>query len=296
MAKDRERNDRDVVTREQPHAAAIDGVDHNDDGDPIIVKIGGGASINLDGIVADLAELATPCVIVVGANAVREELAERLGTPTRTLTSVSGYTSVFSDTQAIDLILMSYAGLRNRRLVELCQQHGVNAIGLTGLDGRVVEGTRNKGIRVHEGGKTLIKRDHSGKPRRANTALLRLLLDHGYTPVLTIPILDEHGHAINTENDDMVAVLQQGLGCTRVVQLIEAPGFLADRDDPASLVPHLTRDELTRREEEGKGRMRRKLLSLTRLLEAGATDVTISDGRVEHPIRDALNGKGTRVG
>ena len=58
-------------------------------------------------ILADLAELAPPCVGVAGANAVRDDLAERLGTPTRTLTSVSGYTSVFSDTHAIDVILMS---------------------------------------------------------------------------------------------------------------------------------------------------------------------------------------------
>ena len=291
MAGGRERHDRHVVERDPPDDSRAD-----DAGRPFILKIGGGASINLAGIVADLAELTTPCVVVAGANAVRDDLAERLGTPTRTVTSVSGYTSVLSDTQAIDLILMSYAGLRNRRLVELCQQHGVNAVGLTGLDGRVVEGQRNRGIRVREKGKTLIKRDLSGKPRRVNTALLRLLLDHGYTPVLSIPILDEAGRAINSENDDIVTVLQESLRALRVIQLIEAPGFLADKDDPGSLVPHLTRDELVRREQEVEGRMRRKLLALTRLLDIGATEVIISDGRVEHPIRDALAGKGTRVG
>ena len=263
---------------------------------PFILKIGGGAAINHAGIVADLAELATPCVVVAGANALRDDLAERLGTPTRTLTSVSGYTSVFSDVEAIDVILMSYAGVRNRRLVELCQQHGVNAVGLTGLDGRLVEGQRNRGIRIRERGKMLITRDFSGKPRRVNTALLRLLLDHGYTPVLSIPILDEQGYAINSENDDIVTVLQESLGAPRIIHLIEASGFLADPDDPDSRVPHLTRDALARREQEVAGRMRRKLLALTRLLDTGATEVIISDGRVEHPIRDALAGKGTRIG
>ncbi len=291
MAGGRQRHDRHVVDTDQP-----DVVRAGDTPRPFILKIGGGASINHTGIVADLAELATPCVVVAGANAMRDDLAERLGTPTRTLTSVSGYTSVFSDTQAIDVILMSYAGLRNRRLVELCQRHGVNAVGLTGLDGRLVEGQRNRGIRVREGGKTLITRDFSGKPRRVNTALLRLLLDHGYTPVLSIPILDEQGHAINSENDDIVMVLQESLHAPRIIHLIEAPGFLADRDDPDSRVPHLTRDELARREREVEGRMRRKLLALTRLLDAGATEVIISDGRVEHPIHDALAGKGTRIG
>ena len=263
---------------------------------PFILKIGGGAAINHAGIVADLAELATPCVVVAGANALRDDLAERLGTPTRTLTSVSGYTSVFSDVEAIDVILMSYAGVRNRRLVELCQQPGVNAVGLTGLDGRLVEGQRNRGIRIRERGKMLITRDFSGKPRRVNTALLRLLLDHGYTPVLSIPILDEQGYAINSENDDIVTVLQESLRAPRFIHLIEASGFLAEPHDPDSPEPHLTRDALARREQEVEGRMRRKLLALTRLLDTGATEVIISDGRVEHPIRDALAGKGTRIG
>ena len=57
-------------------------------------------------------------------------------------------------------------------------------------------------------------------------------MDNGYVPVLTIPIIDENGHAINSENDDIVNVLQQALAAERIVQLIEAPGFLDDKDDP----------------------------------------------------------------
>jgi len=121
----------------------------------IIVKVGGGAAINLPGVVKDLAALEEPFVVVHGANALRDQLAEQLGKPKQVLTSVSGYQSVFSDEDAIDAILMSYAGLRNKRLVELFQQYGVNAVGLTGLDGRMIQGRRNKGIRVREGAKTL---------------------------------------------------------------------------------------------------------------------------------------------
>ena len=88
-----------------------------------IIKVGGGASINLEGVVKDLAELAEPAVVVHGANALRDELAAKLGTPKQVVTSVSGYSSVLSDEAAIDAILMSYAGLRNKRLVELCQRH-----------------------------------------------------------------------------------------------------------------------------------------------------------------------------
>jgi acetylglutamate/LysW-gamma-L-alpha-aminoadipate kinase len=260
-----------------------------------IIKVGGGAAINLDGIVRDLASLDGHVVVVLGANSVRDDIADRLGTPKKTLTSVSGYASVFSDEAAMDAIMMAYAGLRCSRFVELCQRNGVNAIGLSGIDGRAVQGLRNRGIRVREGGKTIIKRDFSGKPKSVNAPLFRLLMDNGYVPVLTIPIIDENGHAINSENDDIVNVLQQALGADHIVQLIEAPGFLDDKDDPASLVAELSRDEIARREEQVEGRMKRKMLALRRLFESGASRVVIGDGRTESPISDALEGKGTTI-
>ena len=261
----------------------------------LLIKIGGGASLNLEGIAGDLAGMETPLVVIHGANALRDELAGRLGIRKRVLTSVSGYDSVYSDTEAVDLILMAYAGLRNKRIVEMLQRRGVNAIGLTGLDGALVRGRRNRGIRIREGGKTLIRRDLSGKPAEVNVELLRLLLDRGLAPVLTVPILDERGFAINSENDDILAALNDGLRADSVIQLIEAPGFLEDPDDPTSLVPRLTPAEVGRREAQVTGRMKRKMLALKRLVAAGAARVVIADGRVEHPVRDALAGRGTVI-
>jgi len=260
-----------------------------------IIKVGGGARVNVAGVAADLAELSVPVLIVLGANAVRDDIAERLGTPRQVITSQSGYTSVFSDEPAIDAILMGYAGLRAKRFVEMCQRRGVNAISLTGVDGRALRGERNKGIRVREGGKTLIKRDFSGKPREANGALLRLLMDNGYTPVLTIPIVDERGYAINSENDDIVNVLQAAVGADKIIQLIEAPGFLDDAADEGSVLSEMTKTEVNRREAAVEGRIKRKMLALKNLLEAGSPEVIIADGRVEHPLKDALDGKGTLI-
>ena len=260
-----------------------------------IIKIGGGAGINIDGVIDDLAELDIPTVIVLGANAVRDQLALDLDKPKKVLTSVSGYSSVFSDKDAIDIIMMAYAGLRSKRVVERCQRNGINAIGLSGIYGRSVCGERNRGIRVREGSKNLIKRDFSGKPKSINTELLQMLLGAGLTPVLTIPIVDEKGFAINSENDDIVNVLQDALQAEKIFQLIEAPGFLDDKDDESSMLPSLSRAELSAREAQVEGRMKRKMLALTRLFEAGAAEVIIADGRVEHPIKEALAGKGTRI-
>lgn len=261
----------------------------------IIVKIGGGKENNLKGVVQDLAALSEKFLIVHGANAVRDEIAAKMGFPTKTVTSVSGYSSVLSDEHAIDAIMMGYAGVQNKRLVELCQQHGINAVGLSGLDGKLVQGARNKGIRVRHNEKTIMMRDFSGKPRAVNKNLIALLLDNRYVPVICIPIIDENNFAINSENDDIVALLQEELHAETVIQLIEAPGFMDDIKDENSLVKSISKLELDAREAQVEGRMKRKMLALKKLAESGAKRILISDGRVEHPIQDALAGKGTTI-
>jgi acetylglutamate/LysW-gamma-L-alpha-aminoadipate kinase len=241
--------------------------------------VGGGSAINLPGIAADLAELGEPAVVVHGANALRDELAERLGAPKRVLTSVSGYSSVYSDDRALDMIMLAYAGLRNTQLVELCQRAGVNAVGLTGLDGRLIQGRRNKGIRVRREGRTVIERDRSG-----------------YTPVVSIPIADQDGIAINSENDDIVVALHAELRVRRVIQLIEAPGFLEHAGDESSVLRELDAAALDRFEAQADGRIKRKLRALKDLIAQGEVEVILCDGRTEHPLRDGLAGHGTRIG
>lgn len=261
----------------------------------MIVKIGGGSTINLAGIIEDLAGLDEPYIIVHGAHALRDKLAEELGQPKQVLTSAKGYTSVYSDEPLLDVMLMAYAGLRNKRIVELCQQHGINAVGLCGLDGKIVQGKRNRGVRVYQGKKLKIVRDFSGKPQTINTPLLQLLLEHGYVPVLTVPIIDEFNVAINTENDDVVRVLQQVLQADTLINLIEAAGFLENQEDSTSLLKKIPSSELEVREQQVEGRMKRKMLAFRKLFEQGATKVIISDGRSEHPVKDALSGKGTVI-
>jgi acetylglutamate/LysW-gamma-L-alpha-aminoadipate kinase len=261
----------------------------------IIVKIGGGKEINIKGIIADLAGIDEPYVIVHGANALRDKLAEDLGQPKQVLTSVKGYASVYSDEKLLDVMMMAYAGLRNKRIVELCQQHGINAVGFSGLDGKMVQGKRNSGIRVYQGKKLKIVRDFSGKPQSVNASLLYLLLDNSYVPVLTVPIIDEHNTAINTENDDVVRVLHKALKADTIINLIEAAGFLENKEDPTSLIESIPASELAAREQQVEGRMKRKMLALKKLFEQGASRIIIGDGRTQHPIADALAGKGTVI-
>ncbi|MFC2160159.1 [LysW]-aminoadipate kinase [Acidobacteriota bacterium] len=261
----------------------------------IILKIGGGREINIKGIISDLSEQDEQFIIVHGANALRDEIAEKLGITKKVMTSVAGYSSVYSDKDVIDLQMMAYAGLKNKRIVELCQQHGINAIGLSGIDGKIIQGQRNKGIRVYENKKIKIFRDLSGKPKSINTDLLNLLLVNGYTPVLCVPIIDENNFAINSENDDIVLELHMSMKSRIIIQLIEASGFLDDSKNPNSLVKTIAAADLIQKEDQAKGRMKRKMLALRKLFDGGEATVIISDGRVDNPLKDALAGNGTVI-
>jgi len=262
----------------------------------LILKIGGGREMNLGGIAGDLTALTGPFIVVHGANAWRDRLAAALGWEKIIVTSSSGYSSVLSDERAVELLMMAYAGLQNKRLVAALQQKGINAVGLSGLDGRVIQGRRNRGIRVQDGDKIRVLRDLSGKPEAVNTRLLGLLMDNGYTPVLTMPLIDENAVAINSENDDVVALLHQTFTASVILQLIEAPGFLRDPEDPASVIPALHPAEIAAWEARTSGRMKRKLHALGKLFTHGSPTVIIADGRREHPVRDALAGHGTVLG
>ncbi|HSG09478.1 MAG TPA: [LysW]-aminoadipate kinase [Longimicrobiales bacterium] len=264
----------------------------------LIVKIGGGEGLDLGGVVDDLAGVGRPFILLHGANHLRDEMARALGRPSKVVESISGFSSVLSDDDAVDVLLASYAGIRNKRLVELLRKAGVNAIGLTGLDGGLVQGMRNQGIRVMQDGRKLLLRDNSGKPKAVNGALLKSLMADGYTPVLTVPIAGEDGSALNTENDEVLALLAAEVGATEVVSLIEAPGLLADRGDDASVVRELDAADLPGWEERVGGRMKRKIRALRSLFAACpgmGVRVTLADGRLDRPVSRALAGQGTVI-
>ncbi len=259
----------------------------------LIVKIGGGEDLNLTAIVQGLARLKEPMIIVHGGNAARDDLAARLNQPVQVITSDSGYSSVLSDRNAVELQMMAYAGLCNKRLVELCQQQGVNAVGLSGVDGGVIRARRNRGIRVTEAGRRRLVHDHSGKPIQVNRRLLEMLILSGHVPVLTVPILDENQVAVNSENDEIVRLLQQEFQATRVLQFMGAPGILRDANDPGSVISHLDAESCAQWEQQHTGRIRRKLRALNKLLADPSVRVLIGDGRIEDPVGHLLAGGGT---
>lgn len=266
---------------------------------PIVVKVGGSEGIDLERFADDVAELARegrPLVVVHGGSAETNRVAEALGHPPRFVTSPSGFTSRHTDRRTLEIFEMVYCGSVNKGLVERLQKRGVDAVGLSGIDGRLWEGPRKDAIRAVEKGRVVVLRDSlTGTVERVNVKLLRLLLDAGHVPVLTPPAISTDGVAMNVDGDRAAAMTAAALGADTLLLLSNVPGLLRRFPDEASLVPSLERAGVDRAIEWAQGRMRIKLLGAKEALEGGVRRVVLGDARVERPIRRALEGAGTAI-
>jgi acetylglutamate/LysW-gamma-L-alpha-aminoadipate kinase len=262
----------------------------------LILKTGGGAGIDWDAIAQDLCALAEPCVVVHGANALMKEVSAKMGLTERFILSPSGHTSRYTDPQTLDVLIMVYAGLANKLIVANLARHGIPAVGLSGADGHLLLGKRKENILAVEGTKVKVVRDSAtGKIETANASLLRLLLDAGYLPVVTVPVITERGELINVDNDRVTAVLARDLGADKVVMLFEAPGLLEDPAREDSRIPSLTHRELEVYLGKAEGRMKKKLLAAQEALSFGVRSIYFGDGRIAQPITRALKGEGTVI-
>jgi acetylglutamate/LysW-gamma-L-alpha-aminoadipate kinase len=267
----------------------------------IVVKVGGAEGIDYGAVARDAAQLwkeGVRLLLVHGGSAMTNQVAEALGHPPRFLTHPGGQVSRLTDPKTLDIFLMVYCGLVNKRLVERLQQEGVNAIGLSGVDGRLLEGRRKTAVKYVEDGKVKIHRgDYTGTVERVNRELLDLLLEKGYLPVITPPALSYEGEAINTDGDAVAALLAVSYGAEALVYLSNVPGLLARYPDEASLVREIPVDRVEDPEylALAQGRMKRKVMGAVEAVRGGVGRVIFADGRVEAPIRRALAGEGTVV-
>jgi acetylglutamate/LysW-gamma-L-alpha-aminoadipate kinase len=213
------------------------------------------------------------------------------------VTSPSGYTSRYTDPETLDIFAMIYCGKINLRIVERLQRLGVNAVGLSGVDGRLLEGQRKAAIRIVEEGRVrMLRDDYTGKVEKANVDFLRLLLDHGYLPVISPPAISYEGEAINVDGDRAAAVIANALGADRLIILSNTPGFLRNVDEEGSLIQELDRAGIEDAiERYAQGRMKKKLLGAREALEEGVKTVVLADGRIERPVTAALSGQGTVI-
>ena len=264
-----------------------------------VVKIGGTEGVNTQNVLDDLAarlerDPDERFVVVHGGSAVVDELGERLGHPPRYVESPSGMTGRYTDEETMEIFKMAMPGMINSDLVESLQGRGVDAVGLSGMDGRLLEGERKDTlIAMVDGKKKVLRGDHSGTIDRVNDELLTILLDAGYRPVVSVPMISHEGVACNTDADRSAAAIAGALGCDLVL-LTDVPGVYRDPDDEESLIESVAADELGRvKEEFAEGKMKKKVHAAGEALDGGAGRVVVGSANREEPVSAALDGTGT---
>jgi len=266
----------------------------------LVVKIGGSKGIDYDAVADDLAALwqqDTRLIAIHGGSALTNEVATQLGHPPEFVTSVSGFTSRRTDRRTLEIFEMVYCGQLNKGLVEKLQQRGVNAVGLSGIDGRIWEGPRKGAIKIIRNGRRMVLRDdYTGKVEKVNKALLDALLAAGHMPVLTPPAISFDGEAINVDGDRAAAATATAYQAEALVILSNVPGLLERYPDESSLIRHIPAAQIGRFMDVAEDRMKKKVMGAQEALEAGVSRVIFGDARIERPIQQALSGQGTVIG
>ena len=265
----------------------------------IVVKVGGGKDLNIDAVVADIAALragGTDLLLVHGGAETTNEVAAALGHPPQFVTSESGFVSRRTDRRTLEIFEMVYCGQLNKMWVEKLQRAGVNAVGLSGLDGRIFEGKRKDTLRVRVNGKRMVLRDDwTGTVERINTELLNVLLGAGYFPVLTPPASSDQGEAINVDGDRAAAMVAAAFNADALVILSNVPGLLREFPDESTLIREIPRAKADDFMQFAQGRMKKKVMGAVEAIGEGVQKVIFADGRIDAPIRAALAGGGTQI-
>ncbi|WP_407934045.1 acetylglutamate/acetylaminoadipate kinase [Halocatena halophila] len=258
----------------------------------VVVKIGGARAVDPAGALSDIAGLTedgTDIVVVHGGSTAVDDTLEALGESPEYVETPSGVVGRFTDERTMEVFSMVLPGKLNTSLVTELTDAGVDAVGLSGVDGGLLTGPRKSAVRVLEDGKKKIRRgDHSGRIDSVNDTLLTTLLDDGYTPVVTVPMLADDGVAVNADADRAAAAIAGALG-GELILLTDVPGVLEDIDDTSSVIETVeTPAGYERLTEAAEGFMTRKVMAATEALDGGARSATISSANSDAPVGDAL--------
>lgn len=265
----------------------------------LVVKVGGGAGVDVGAVLADVAEHARQgdhVVLVHGGGPEIDRVSAELGVEPRHLTSTSGFRSRHTDAAALDALLLALRGRVSPALVAGLGELGVRAVGLTGLDGGLARARRKAALTAVDpsGRVRVVRDDRSGAITGVDPTLLLVLLGAGYVPVVSPPAAGGADGPLSVDADRLAAALAGAIGAAAAVFLSDVPGLLRDPADPHSLIARVQADDEAALS-AAAGRMRLKVLAAREALAAGVRRVVIADGRRQRPVRAALAGQGTVV-
>ena len=259
-------------------------------GKVIVVKYGGNAMINeqlKQQVMEDIVLLwliGVKVVLVHGGGPEINETMQRFGKEAQFVNGLR-----VTDKETVDIVQMVLAGKVNKTLVNLLQMKGGHAVGLSGIDGGIIEATvKDEAL------------GYVGRITKVRPQPIEDLLDHNYIPVISTVASDRQGNTYNINGDTAAARIAGALNAERLIMMTDIAGILRDKDDPATLIPVVTVSDAKKLHEEGiiSGGMIPKVDCCIEALEHGVNNVVIMDGRIPHSILMELltdEGAGTMV-
>ena len=259
-------------------------------GEVVVIKYGGNAMINEElkqQVMEDICLLwliGVKVVLVHGGGPEISQTMKRLGKEAVFLNGLR-----VTDKETVDIVQMVLAGKINKSLVNLLQIKGGHAVGLSGIDGGIIEATM-KDERL----------GYVGEITKIRPKAILDLLEKGYIPVVSTVAGDKQGNTYNINGDTAAAHIAGALNAERLIMMTDIAGVLMDKNDPSTLIPHLTVAEAKGLYDSGiiAGGMIPKVDCCIEALEHGVENVIIMDGRIPHSILMELltdEGAGTMV-
>jgi acetylglutamate kinase len=155
-----------------------------------------------------------------------------------------------TDEKSIEVTAMVLNGLINTRILAICRELDVRAVGISGVDAGLVQAHKRQPVKL-EGSSELVDYGLVGDIDRIDTTAIRNLLDAGYLPVISPLSADEHGTLLNINADTVAAAIGAALSAEKLILCTGAPGILERLDDPGSLISYTDLEGLQRLRDSG---------------------------------------------
>jgi [amino group carrier protein]-L-2-aminoadipate 6-kinase len=255
----------------------------------ITIKIGGSVVDNLHPTtISDIKKVAEKegVIIVHGGGKEVTKVSEQLGKEQKFVVSPSGIKSRYTDQETAEIFTMVMSGKINKTIVRLLQKNGINAIGLSGVDAKVLQAERKKKLLIvnEKGRKQAIDGGYTGKITEVNAKFVKSLLEQGYTPVISPIAISEEFDFLNVDGDRAAAYVAGKVQTDKVLFITNVDGLLMDDKLVTELSLAQAKEILPK---VGFG-MEKKILAATEALDMGVKEALIANGQKENPISAAM--------
>ena len=269
----------------------------------IVIKIGGALiAKNFNNVINDIANIYSnykdkyTLIIIHGGGPQINEILRNMNKEPKYFKTPSGFTTRYTDQEAIEAAIMALGGINNKRIVEALQKQGVNAFGFTGIDGGVIEAIRKEKILVLIDDKRIMKRgEFSGKVTNIQTRLIDFLINNDYLPVIGCLAKSEKGEIVNIDGDRAASFVSKAINADILISLTDVEGIYQDFSDKNTLIRSISIEELEILTNNLEGGMKKKAYAALEAFKIGVKKVIISSGINDAPLFNVLIKNGGTV-